>query len=355
MVHADKKKDLYSVNKTLKQSEIEKNKLDKKVQEISKRLINLRQNEKNIRLDLEYHEIKSTLLEKDLWRLERRNKEIQAQLEQDFPKFNKLLSVLVHKEKTPPQVILAEAKTPESIFLSTIIINALIPKIQEQILSFKKQLQSVEYNKVTLENNKKRLESAHRKLENTYAALKKNVSEKQTLHQTSLNQRKKVASQIEVLSKKAQSLEALIKAMQKEKLMRRRQASLFSSSKLSHKFILPLAKSHAVEKFGDEISYGVQAKGMKLKSDVSNRVVSPYDGTILFSGPFRQYGNIIIIEHEKGYHSFLAGIEKLNAKVGDIVMQGEEIGKLSTNSQKDSVLYFEIRNNNQPLDPNLII
>ncbi len=74
----------------------------------------------------------------------------------------------------------------------------------------------------------------------------------------------------------------------------------------------------------------------------------------MFSGPFRQYGNIAIIEHEKGYHSFLAGLDKLTVKVGDIVIQGEEIGELSTNEKKDSVLYFEIRNNNQPLDPNLV-
>ncbi len=354
-LYADKKTDLRSVNETLKKSEIEKNSLDKQVQEISKRLITLKQNEKNIRTDLEYHELKSTLIEKDLWQLEKKNKEIQNNLKKNYPQFNTLLSTLVHKEKTPPQVILAEAKTPESIFLSTITINALIPKIQTQILSFKKQLSSIRENQSKLEKNRKLLSGEHQKLEKKYAALKQNVTEKEVLHKASLNRRKKVGSQIQQLSKKAKSLESLIKAMQDERLMKHQKKTIFSSSKLSHKFIRPLANSEIIESFGQQTQYGTHSKGIKLISSDSNSVMSPYDGTVLFSGPFRQYGNIVIIEHDKGYHSFLAGLESLNTNVGDIVMQGEEVGKLSTNHLKDSVLYFEIRNNNQPLNPTQMI
>lgn len=48
-------------------------------------------------------------------------------------------------------------------------------------------------------------------------------------------------------------------------------------------------------------------------------MVSPFDGTVIFAGPFRGYGNIIIIEHGEHYMSLLAGLNSIDCEVGQML------------------------------------
>ena len=79
------------------------------------------------------------------------------------------------------------------------------------------------------------------------------------------------------------------------------------------------------------------------------QVISPFDGTVLFAGEFKGYGNLIIIEHGDGYHSLLSGLDNIDCTVGQNVLTGEPVGRMS-NSQSDK-LYLEFRKNGQPVNP----
>ena len=46
----------------------------------------------------------------------------------------------------------------------------------------------------------------------------------------------------------------------------------------------------------------------------------------LFAGPFRGYGQILIIEHGDGYHSLLAGLDRIDGAVGQWLVAGEPVG-----------------------------
>ena len=77
----------------------------------------------------------------------------------------------------------------------------------------------------------------------------------------------------------------------------------------------------------------------------------PYDGRILFIGPFRAYGEILIIEHSGGYHSLVAGLGRTDGTVGQTVLSGEPVGIMTADGEDRPRLYIELRRNGTPIDP----
>jgi septal ring factor EnvC (AmiA/AmiB activator) len=61
---------------------------------------------------------------------------------------------------------------------------------------------------------------------------------------------------------------------------------------------------------------------------------------------------MVIIEHKGGYHSLVAGLEKIDTVVGQSVMAGEPLGLLHyPKAQEKPVLYYELRYNGKAVNP----
>jgi septal ring factor EnvC (AmiA/AmiB activator) len=94
---------------------------------------------------------------------------------------------------------------------------------------------------------------------------------------------------------------------------------------------------------------GLRAKGITINARPGAQVVAPYDGIAAFAGPFRGYGQLLIIEHSEGYHSLLAGMGRIDIAVGQRVLAGEPVGIM--NESATSSLYVELRRDGQPINP----
>ncbi|WP_245986647.1 murein hydrolase activator EnvC family protein [Azospirillum thermophilum] len=77
--------------------------------------------------------------------------------------------------------------------------------------------------------------------------------------------------------------------------------------------------------------------------------MAPQAGSIMFAGPFKGYGQILIVEHGNGYHSLIAGLGRIDTAVGKRVAAGEPVGLMPADGSPD--LYFELRRNGQPINP----
>ncbi|MFH2037538.1 MAG: peptidoglycan DD-metalloendopeptidase family protein [Candidatus Zixiibacteriota bacterium] len=97
----------------------------------------------------------------------------------------------------------------------------------------------------------------------------------------------------------------------------------------------------------DKITYlksyspGIEIEG---KKNASVRAVA--SGVVAYTGFIRGYSNFVIIEHEDGYYSTYAGLDKLEIIQEQIVSAGEKLGVATT-----GVVKFELRQGKQPLDP----
>lgn len=103
--------------------------------------------------------------------------------------------------------------------------------------------------------------------------------------------------------------------------------------------------------YGDHTLYGATAKGITIETRIAARVVAPYDGKVVFAGPFKGYGQILIIEHSGGYHTLLSGLERVDTDVGQWLLAGEPVGVMAKPAGGKPRLYFELRREGQPVNP----
>ncbi len=92
--------------------------------------------------------------------------------------------------------------------------------------------------------------------------------------------------------------------------------------------------------------------GIDIKAKEGTPIRAVYNGTVIYAGWFKGYGNIIIIDHGEGYYTLSAHALSLSRKVGDLVKGREIIGIVGdTGSLKGPGLYFEIRHHGKPTNP----
>jgi septal ring factor EnvC (AmiA/AmiB activator) len=120
---------------------------------------------------------------------------------------------------------------------------------------------------------------------------------------------------------------------------------------------LPMpAQGRRVISFGDRTPSGGRSNGIILETRHGATVTSPADGWIVYAGPFRSYGQILIINAGGGYHVLLAGLSQVDAQYGQFVQANEPIGTMSAAAKAKTqdnapVLYVEFRKEGRPIDP----
>jgi len=100
--------------------------------------------------------------------------------------------------------------------------------------------------------------------------------------------------------------------------------------------------------FGEVSAAGMRSRGLTIITTPSATIVAPAAGRVAFAGPFRGYGNILIIEHGGGWTSLIANLGGLTASVGDELRAGDPVGNAPSEGRPQIVL--ELRNGAGPVD-----
>jgi septal ring factor EnvC (AmiA/AmiB activator) len=96
----------------------------------------------------------------------------------------------------------------------------------------------------------------------------------------------------------------------------------------------------------------VNQKGWDLRAPAGSPVKAVAPGKVVHAGWLRGYGNLLIIDHGKGFFSLYAHLSELLPEAGAEVHQGDLLGPVGdTGSLKGAYLYFELRHHQQPMDP----
>ena len=92
--------------------------------------------------------------------------------------------------------------------------------------------------------------------------------------------------------------------------------------------------------------------GIEIEAAMGAEVKSVYRGRVAYSGWFRGYGKVMIIDHGNSYYTLFARLSKIISEVDSIVEKGDVIALVGdTGSIKGPHLYFEVRQKGVPLDP----
>lgn len=152
--------------------------------------------------------------------------------------------------------------------------------------------------------------------------------------------------------KEAEKKESERKTAETER--RTRQMAESSAALLGSSGLRRPAAGRVTARFGQTDRQGAESRGVSIAGRAGASVVSPSSGSIMYAGPFRNFGLILIVEHGNGYHSLLAGLGRIDVSVGRHVVAGEPLGALPGPGDADGdvrELYFELRSNGRPVDP----
>lgn len=106
-----------------------------------------------------------------------------------------------------------------------------------------------------------------------------------------------------------------------------------------------------IGRFGEKQDNGLVSRGARLATRPGAQVTAPAGGEIAFAGPFKGYGTLLILAYGDGYHLLLAGLERVDAVVGQNVLAGEPLGQMGqTVNGARPTLYVELRHNGEPVD-----
>jgi len=129
----------------------------------------------------------------------------------------------------------------------------------------------------------------------------------------------------------------------------------------SAKGVLPLPiNGSKIREFGAPDGLGGTEKGLSIASRAKAQVTAPCDGWVVYAGPFRSYGQLLILNAGGGYHVLLAGMERISVDLGQFVLTGEPVAVMGGGPQsataiatgsKQPVLYIEFRKDGTPVDP----
>lgn len=122
---------------------------------------------------------------------------------------------------------------------------------------------------------------------------------------------------------------------------------------LSKNLPLPV-KGEIQGRFGMERPDGGVWRGIVLRAREGTRVRPVAPGRVAYAGWFNGFGNLLIVDHGQGYLSVYAYNQSLLRQVGDTVKVSDAIATVgATGGQVESGLYFEIRHNGKPVNPQL--
>jgi septal ring factor EnvC (AmiA/AmiB activator) len=112
--------------------------------------------------------------------------------------------------------------------------------------------------------------------------------------------------------------------------------------------------------FGDPDGLGGTTQGVSLATRPGTSVLAPADGWVVYAGPFRSYGQVLILNAGDGYHIVLAGMERIDAALGQFVLGGEPVAVMGStrlasigdvdHTSAQPILYVEFRKDGNSID-----
>ena len=354
---------------------------------------------------LQNDEEKTTKMEKELVVLEQKLKEEEERFADEHKNLTLTLSVLQNFALYPTETLVTQPLSPVEVIQSAILMRESVPYIKENADKIQKDLKSLTDRKEKVEKALKNLDTQKKSLVAQQQKMKKMAEEKSKIRKKIEGESQKLKAQADALALQAEDLKDLVEKLEKdEELSKRRKAELKKAAKRRENEALkkleeeqlrriregksrgmssedgkhykedglmelsPLsidnpqisfsnakgkitrpAKGEIITSYGQELSKGVSSKGIVIKTRESAQIIAPYDGSVIFSGPFKGYGNLIIIDHGEGYVSLLAGMSMADVQSGQSVLAGEPVGFMPDTDM--AKLYMEIRKDQNPINP----
>lgn len=208
-------------------------------------------------------------------------------------------------------------------------------------LELAERLRQFQQSRVVVEQRRRAVELAYKQQQAVVARLRSEESGAER--------------QLAVLEEKARRLQRLV-----DSLARQGRSDDFGSPQLDIRSVQGAlawpVQGRVFERFGRQrnpkfATFTIN-NGLKIEAVAGTPVRAVFAGTVLFSQWFKGYGNLIILDHGNRVFSLYGNVKGSTVAVGDRIATGQPIAGVGESEETSSGhLYFEIRQDNRPEDP----
>lgn len=263
-----------------------------------------------------------------------------------------------------PALILRPEDALKSV-RSAILLGALVPELRAEAQKLVADLDELARVRRDIAAERAQLEKNRAALEDDRSRISALIAERQRQYAERDKARQAEHAEAQALAKKAANVQELVTRMEQEIAKAaeaaRREAELARIPFAEAKGKLPLPVAGSVLRgFGVANGTGGTEKGISIATRANAQVSAPCAGRVVFAGPFRNYGQLLILNAGGGYHILLAGMAKITVDLGQSVVMGEPVAVMGDGPQTNAVpalgfsqpiLYVEFRKNDNSIDP----
>jgi septal ring factor EnvC (AmiA/AmiB activator) len=290
--------------------------------------------------------------------------------------------------RTPPALLVRPEDALQSL-RTAMLLGAVVPELRARAEKLAGDLSELVTVRKTIATERDRLAADRDKLRDDQTRLAALVDERQRKQSSIEKDMEAEGARAVALSRQVDSLQGLIAKMEQDLKSAAKAAATASlqgvpttspatngkpdlgtrdPARLSPAIAFASAKGllalpvngTKIREFGGSDGAGGVEKGVSLATRAGAQVTTPCDGWVVYAGPFRSYGQLLILNAGGGYHVLIAGMERISVNIGQFVLTGEPVATMGTTSQVASilaanasqpVLYIEFRKDGTPIDP----
>ena len=200
-----------------------------------------------------------------------------------------------------------------------------------------------------LERNRKQIEALKTEKNARMTLLEKDVEKKVLLLMKVHREKEFYAKAVKELKGAAQALNRTMVSLEREE---KEHFLPEGFAGIKGKVPMPVKGAVVSGKYLSGADPLMHRKGVYIKSSPGEKVRSVFSGRVDFSGWFKGYGQLLIINHGSRYFTILAHLDERKKKRGENVSAGEAVGLVGDPGwQAGPGVYFEIRRGRKQLDP----
>ncbi len=316
--------------------------------------------------------------QEDLAELQKHLAESEAKFDLEHGMLIETLAALQNLALRPSEAVLVQPLSPVEVMRSSILLRGSARALEGRAHIIRQSIEDISRQKEEIADRLNDIANENARLAEQQEDMKVLSKQKSEMYSKLSTQSKEAGAKAKVLAGQANNLRDLLDKLEKQKSLQKKQMAekarlarerateelrastnygyntetpkeITGFSKAKGRLSRP-ARGPVVTKFHAELSKGVVSNGIDIKTASKAQVIAPFDGTVIFAGPFKNFANLLIIDHGEGYTSLLSGLAETDAQVGQMLLAGEPVGVMPSG---DNVkLHMEIRKQNRPVDPN---
>lgn len=372
-LHAAPKDELERTQAYIKQAqekqaemEEESNRIEAELAKLQRQLVPSAEAVQRFEADLSATENKLLILDEQLGKKE---DALEAMRVRQF----RLAQAALRLSRTPPEAAVLMPVDQADAMKTARLLMIISDQLKSEAKSIREQWAELQTLRLKVAKNHAEMLKQKESLGKKQKSLRETVAERQALQKKLNREQEQESKKLAELGREAENLQALIATLDKKESEKKEalkaeeeqaqaeeeQAAQSSKPARGTKGKLrsfasakggvrPPVAGKLVQSYGG----GGQSqtnKGVVIQTREKAQVTAPYDGEVVFTGPFLRYGRMVILRHSDDFHTLLAGVARIDVSVGEFLLEGEPIGAMGEESSNR--LYVELRKNNQSVDP----